>query len=143
MPSPLKNLIRINDWAVDEKRRRLGELLELQANLQAQADALEQDLIREQAIAAETPEAGTFYGAYAEAVIERRDRLVQSIEKMDVEVLAAREEVRAAFRELKKYEVAQENRDLAEIKERNKTEQEELDEIGITRFVRDKATTVQ
>jgi len=136
MRSPLKNLIRIHDWEVDEAQRRLADLLAVQEDLQRQLQRLEDDLVREQALAHENPEMGTFYGAYAEAVIQRRERLTASIRKMDEEVDIAREGVRAAYRELKKYEVAQEARDLEAKHERDKDEQKTLDEIGLMRSVR-------
>lgn len=138
MRSPLKNLIRIHDWQVDERRRRLGDLLRVQDDLREQLRRLEDELKREQALAYEHPETATFYGAYAEGVIQRRERLADSIKKMDAEVVQAREAVRDAYRELKKYEVAEEHRVAAETDERNKREQKTLDEIGLMRAVRSK-----
>ena len=112
MAKDLNNLIQIHEWEVDEKRRKLGELLRLLDNLEAQAAALEDELVREQIIAKESPEeAGYLYGGYAETVIDRRERIRQSIEQMEVSISEAREELREAYVELKKYEVAQENRE--------------------------------
>lgn len=138
MRTPLKNLIRVHDWEVDEARRRLGDLLAVQEDLKRQLQRLEDELRREQALAYENPETATFYGAYADGVIQRRERLTESIRKMDGEVEAAREVVRNAFRELKKYQIAQEARDLEEKKERDKLEQGALDEMGLMRSVRGK-----
>lgn len=139
MRSPLKNLIRIHDWQVDERRRHLGDLLRVQDDLREQLRRLEEELKREQELAYENPETATFYGAYAEGVIQRRERLAASILKMDAEVAQAREAVRDAYRELKKYEVAEEHRVAMETDERNKREQKTLDEIGLMRAVRSKA----
>ena len=136
MASPLKNLIRVHDWQVDEKRRHLGDLLRMQDDLQAQLDRLGAELKREQALAAKDPESATFYGAYAEGVIQRRERLRASIVKMDQEVAVAREAVREAYRELKKYQIAEEHRLAAEADERAKRDQKTLDEIGLMRAVR-------
>nr|MBC8239921.1 hypothetical protein [Alphaproteobacteria bacterium] len=73
MAKDLHNLIQIHEWDVDEKRRKLGELLRLLDNLEAQARALEAELAREQKTAQESPgEAGFLYGDYAENVIDRR-----------------------------------------------------------------------
>jgi flagellar export protein FliJ len=136
MRTPLKNLIRIHDWQVDEARRKLGDLLKVQDDLKAQLARLDEELKREQALAYENPEAATFYGNYAERVIQRRERLKQSVRKMDGEIALAREEVRAAYRELKKYQVAQEQLERAEAEERALKEQKDLDEIGLMRAVR-------
>lgn len=136
MRTPLKNLIRIHDWEVDEKRRRLGDLLHMQEDLRGQRIRIDEELLREQALARENPEAGVFYGPYAENIIERRQRLDQSILKMDDEIIQARDVVREAFRELKKYEVAQERRDEEDKLERDREEQLQLDEIGLMRSVK-------
>jgi len=135
MAKDLQNLIRINEWEVDEKRRKLGELLRLMANLEAQAVALEEELAREQQQAGNAPvEAGLLYGAYAEAVIERRERIKESIDKMEAAIVEAREELRLAYLELKKYEVAQENRNRKLAKEAARRETMEYDEIAIQGF---------
>jgi len=132
MVKDLQNLIRINEWEVDEKRRKLGELLRLMANLEAQAKALEEELVREQQEAGGSPvEAGLLYGAYAESVIERRERIKESMDKMEAAIADAREELRVAYLELKKFEVAQENRDRKLAKEAARRETIEYDEVGI------------
>lgn len=136
MRTPLKNLIRIHGWEVDEARRKLNDLLAVQNDLRSRLERLDEEVRREQALAYENPESAVFYGAYADGVIQRRERLTESIRKMDAEVAVARETVRAAFRELKKYEVAQEARDLEEKQERDKREQAALDEMGLMRSVR-------
>lgn len=137
MAKDLKNLIRLNEWEVDEKRRKLGELLRLMANLEAQEKALEEELVREQAEAGSSPvEAGLLYGAYAETVIERRERIRDSIEKMESAIEEAREELRLAYLELKKFEVAQENRQRKLAKEAARRETMEYDEIGIEGYRR-------
>ncbi len=137
MAKDLKNLIQIHEWEVDEKRRKLGELLRLLDNLEAQARALEEELVHEQQAAAESPdEAGFQYGGYAETVIERRERINESIAQMEVAIADSREDLREAFVELKKYEVAQENRDRRAALEENRRSQLELDEIGLQTFRR-------
>ena len=50
---------------------------------------------------------------------------------MEQQVAEAREKLDEAYRELKKYEVAQETRDLRQAREEARQEQIELDEIGL------------
>ncbi len=139
MAKDLHNLIQIHEWDVDEKRRKLGELLRLLDNLEAQARALEEELAREQKKAEESPEeAGYLYGEYAETVIDRRERIQESIRQMEIAIEEAREELRLAYVELKKYEVAQENRDRRAAIERNRREQAELDTVGLESFRRNR-----
>lgn len=135
MAKDLKNLIRLHEWQVDEKRRKVGALLSLVADLELQARRLEEELVTEQAAAAAAPaEAGFFYGRYAETVIERRQRIAYSIAKAEEEITAAQDELREAYRELKKYEIAQENRTKREAYEEARKEQAFLDDIGLQSF---------
>ena len=107
------------------------------ANLEAQAKALEEELEREQHQARENPvEGGLLYGVYAESVIERRERIKDSIDKMEDAITEAREELRVAYLELKKYEVAQENRDKKMAREAARRETIEFDEVGIQGYRR-------
>ncbi len=55
---------------------------------------------------------------------------------MEKRISEAREKLNEAYRELKKYQVAQENRDLAEKKELAREEQHELDEISTKSYLR-------
>jgi len=136
----LKNLIRLHEWQVDEKRRKVGGLLRLVADLEDQARRLEEELINEQAAAAASPEeAGFLYGNYAETVIERRQRIADSIAKAEEEIAAAQDELREAYRELKKYEIAQENREKREAEEEARRDQMFLDDIGLQNFRRRQA----
>lgn len=128
----LHNLIRLGEWQVDEKRRQLGQLMRVLDDLEDRARRLEQELIEEQHVAARAPnEAGFLYGNYAEAVIERRERLKESIAMAEAEVARARDELREAYRDLKKYEIAQRNRDQKAAAEAARKEQLVLDELGL------------
>ncbi len=136
MSKGILSLIRLYEWGVDEKRRGLGELLRLLDNLEQQGARLERELVEEQKVAGESPnEAGFLYGNYARAVIDRREIIEKSIAEMEKKISEAREELNEAYRELKKYQVAQENRDLAEKKEQAREEQLELDEISTKNYL--------
>ncbi|MBM3581121.1 MAG: flagellar export protein FliJ [Alphaproteobacteria bacterium] len=133
MAKNLKGLIRLHKWMVDEKRRKLGDLLKMLAELEEQLRQLEAEVVAEQKAAANAPEtAGFLYGNYARRVIERRERLVQSIASMEMQISAAREELNDAYRELKKFQVVQDVRDRREALEAARREQGVLDEIGLT-----------
>ena len=132
MPKGLHTLIRINKWEVDQRRRELGNLLGTLAALKGNLQGIEEEVILEQGVAQASPEeAALFYGSYAKTVIERRHQLNDSMAQMEVQIAAAREELNAAYRELKKFEVAQQNRDTYETQEFARREQEILDELGL------------
>lgn len=137
MAQTLRNLIRIHEWRVDERRRKLGELLRLIASLEEQSQRLEAELVREQVVAGASPsEAGYLYGSYAETVIERRERLAESIAKTEEEIAAAREDLNEAYRDLKKFQVAEDSRTKRELKELARKEQAVLDELGARTHMR-------
>lgn len=140
MAKDLKALIRLHQWFVDEKRRKLAELERMLAELEDRARKLETEVVTEQKIARAAPEtAGATYGAYAVHVIERRERLTRSIASMAAEVAHAREELNDSYRELKKYETAQAARDRRAAAEAARRDQAVLDEIGVETYRRRKA----
>ena len=49
MAEGIETLIRLNDWNVDQKRRKLGDLQRLIEGFEAELKKLEQDLLNEQA----------------------------------------------------------------------------------------------
>jgi len=132
MAKDLKSLIRLHKWIVDEKRRQLGELLRMLHDLEERARHLEDELAREQKIARAAPDtAGFLYGNYAEAVIQRRARLKMSIASSETVVEAARQALNEAYRDLKKYEVAQAVRERRQAEDAARREQIFLDDVGI------------
>lgn len=131
MPGGLKILIQLSEWDVDEKRRALGELLGLRQALEDQAAELEHELAREQAAAGDDPQALLHYGTYAHTVIERRERIAESIRQMEEKIDEAREILGEAHRELKKYEIGEQMRAEREAAELARREQIIMDEIGL------------
>ena len=137
MTKGLETLIRLNEWTVDQKRRKLGDLLRLIDGFDVEAKKLEKDLINEQATAAASPnEAGFLYGYYADAVIDRRAIIQISTQQLEKDADEAREEVSLAYRELKKFETAMEARKKREEAEMASKDQLELDEVGMRTFNR-------
>lgn len=137
MAAGLKTLIKLNAWGVDQKRRKLGEIMRLIESLETQSRNLESELVVEQQAAAASPEeAGYIYGNYANAVILRRQRIASSIAQAEAEANVARDDLSVAYRDLKKFETVQANRLAAEKKEEARKEQNDLDEIGLQGYVR-------
>ena len=140
MAKGLETLIRLNEWNVDQKRRKLGEVLSMIDGFQAEAQKLEDDLVKEQQAAAASPnEAGFLYGYYADSVIDRRAIIQISIQQLEVQADEAREEVNQAYRELKKFETALETRKKREQAEIDRQDQLALDEVGMQSFIQKRA----
>ncbi|MEK9755319.1 MAG: flagellar FliJ family protein, partial [Rhodospirillaceae bacterium] len=110
MAKGVATLIRVNEWTVDEKRRVLGARLRELDGLENALIKLEAEVVHEQQTAAAAPElAGFLYGNYADAVIHRREQFQAAIASKEQEVQVAREDLNEAYRELKKFEVIDEN----------------------------------
>ena len=139
MVRDFKALVRINDWEVDEKRRILADQLRQLENLPTLLQNLEDELVREQQYATANPiEGGITYAAYAEQTIRRREDYHRRIYEQEQAVDDAREALRLAFLEFKKFEISEERRVAKVEAEQNREEQLELDEIGITAFNRNR-----
>lgn len=135
MAQGLETLIRLNEWSVDQKRRKLGDLLRLIDGFEAELKKLKQDLINEQTAAAVAPnEGGFFYGYYLEKVIDRRSIIQISIQQLEKDADGAREQLFESYRELRKFKTAMEARKAFEKAELANKEQSELDEVAIGTF---------
>lgn len=127
----LPTLIRVRTWELEEKRRKLADLEALSAQLDEAVARLDDEVKMEQTIAASSSEVNFAYAPYAAAAIERRRTLQASAEDVKRQIAAAAEEVTAAYQELKKYEVAQDNRRRRARIETNRREQIVLDDIAL------------
>ncbi|MBL6934206.1 MAG: flagellar FliJ family protein [Alphaproteobacteria bacterium] len=126
----LLNLIRVHRWRLDEKRRELVELELLAEDLVNQGRQLEINLKDEQALARTDVESGFTYGGYARSVIERREKLADSLDQIGERISTANDEVQELFREVKSYEILQETSERKAEEKEARMEQETLDELG-------------
>ena len=131
----LENIIRLQKWHVDEQRRQVGDMEGLLADLKSRAKALEDEILKEQEVATEAPLAFS-YGSYAQAAIQRRETIQQSIVEMLAMIEIGREKLSELFQELKRYEIARDRRLDERAYKARKIEQAELDEIGLDRHRR-------
>ncbi|MDA0342423.1 MAG: flagellar FliJ family protein [Proteobacteria bacterium] len=136
--SQYDQLVRLRDWELDEKKRALAEI---QAEIQALIDkrqALEDEVVREQAVAASSYESSIGYSAFANAVIQRRQDLDQEILEREQDAAAANEELLVTFQELRKAEIVRDDYDATLKLEEARREQLELDEISQNVYRRNK-----
>ena len=125
-----KSLARVHTWVLNEKRQKLAGLEELIENMNGDLRRLEDDLQSEERAAMGSVEGSVAFPAFIAATLERRRRLRQTIVELEEAAEAARDEVRAAFEEMKKFEHAHKAREAAENEERARREQAALDQLG-------------
>lgn len=134
--STLDSLIRIHRWQLDERQRHLADLEAFAARLRDEQRRLDEEEKREQAAAAASPEGAFAYAGYAQALVERRRKLMQSLAEVAQQITAAREALAEAFQEMKRYEITAAGRAReAELKGRRR-EQQVLDALGVEGFRR-------
>lgn len=136
MASKLSSLIRLSKFKLDEQRRLLTSFQDQFEALQEEEKEFEADVEKQMGLAGQNYEASwTLTGWHQqnqlkkEKFFNRRKTLVQQIED-------ANERVSLAFRELKKYELAEQaekDRQKAKLK---KIEAEMMDEAAIQGFMR-------
>ena len=124
-------MIRLSKWRLDERRRELRGLEDMLAGLVGELAALSRELESEQT-AARRDNVISLYGSYAKSVINRRENLERSIEETEVAVEEKKDEVSAAFQDLKRYEIAAERAARRAAEEYERRDQAALDEIALS-----------
>ncbi len=132
----LKTLIRVHKFELDERQRKLGNLLRFEQSLENRKILLAERFKEEEAAANSSPVAALTFGAYVDWHIEENRRVDRALADVRQEILDMREEIRAAYQELKTFEITQENRDKRELAELERKTNAVLDEIGLTLYRR-------
>jgi flagellar export protein FliJ len=134
--SDLRPLIRFHRWRLDEKQRALAELRNQLDQLRYNAECLEQTILAEQEAARQSFEASLWYPNFARLANSRREQFAQAIADMEMQIAAAIEDIGTTFQEVKRYELAQEERLRQARAEELRKENIMLDETAITGFFR-------
>lgn len=137
MAADLNPLIRVQKHALEQKQKFLAELYRQAEEYESQKismlDALEKE---RKSLKDMSVEMLGYFGPYEKGVKDRVEEIDQALLTLNTRIELAREDMRAAFAELKKIEMTQEERDAAEAKKIDKKQSDELDEIGLEVFRR-------
>lgn len=134
----LKSLIRLRRHRVEEKQKILADIFRQVEQIENRKKELLHRLEAERKALDENPllETSIFFGRF-QAVIRRDvERLDGELVKLESRLLAAQEEVRLAFTEMKRIEIVDDRRAVEERKKIEDKESAELDAIGIEGFRR-------
>ncbi len=134
-----KSLTRVHNWILNEKRQKLAGIDELIEKMKIDLQHLEDEIESENKAATASIEGTIAFPAFVAASLERRRRQRQTIAELEKSAEAAREEVHAAFQDVKKYQHAEELEARQKRDERSRREQIELDELGTVIFRRGQA----
>ncbi|MCW2246356.1 chromosome segregation ATPase [Azospirillum fermentarium] len=134
--SSFKTLIRVQKWQLDEKRRALTELQNLEDRLRSEIDRLAEEMRAEQETARNDFNASFTYAGFARSAMERRRRIDDSIRQVQEQIVAATEQVAEAYQDLKRYELAEEERLKREREKQKHKEELMMDETALVGFRR-------
>ena len=132
----LPNLIRLHKLKLTEQQKKLNDLQAVSHGFLTEIEALDQSAQNEAANAETNAETAYTLGSYVQASLARRETLRTSLREIEREMGAIRDEVAAAFRELKRYELIAERRHAEETLTRRRKERHAENEVGLSMFRR-------
>lgn len=129
--SGLSQLLRLQRWTLDEKRRQATDLELLIEKLIHDINQLDVAVEREIAASRENVELQRALPGYRQVMKTRRERLDQSLVDLRGELEKLREQITEAFSELKKTEQTVKNREQRQRLAERRKDQAVSDEIGL------------
>lgn len=132
----LQTLIKLQKSLVDEQQIQLSKLQARLSDIENQIAELQMVMAREQVLVQAHPESKLTYGAFVKASIKRERELEKQRRIAADAVEIARNKLGDLFAEQKRYEIAEEARIAEELKEENRLETLEMDEIGGINYTR-------
>lgn len=132
----LKSLIRYHRWQLDEKRREVADLNAMLDRLHEQQAALEAEITAEQQAARSHGDVAFSYAGFAQQALRRRRTLAGAVAQVESQIARATDVLREMFQEVKRYELAQDERTRQEKAKQRHRENTMLDEVAAMGFQR-------
>lgn len=137
MLKPLKTLIKITKYQLDEKRKILNSLLERKAQMIRTIKDLEDEIKAEEKKNETMPlELRMIFPYFVIMMRGRQEIILGEIERLNPQIEKATDELYEVFTENKKYEVLKDKKIEEMNFELTKKNQLELDEIALMKFIR-------
>jgi len=124
------SLIKLATFEVEGHQQRLGEIMQRLANAETRLAILHAEGEAEAKRAREDASTGWYIIGYAEGLRARKAAVQADIDAIRAEERGVRDALTQAFEEQKKYEHVAEGIRLAAVKETNRRENAELDDVG-------------
>jgi flagellar FliJ protein len=125
------SLIKLSTYEVENRQLRLTEIARKRADAETRLRVLIAEGEAEVKRATQDAEAGWYHAGFAAGLKVRKAAIQAEIDALEAEERGAREALAEAFEEQKKYEQVAENMRVAQVKETNRRENAELDEVGM------------
>ena len=133
----LDALMKMHRHGLEERQKKLAELYQQAGALEGQKDQMLSQLAKEKETA-QSLDVGmlSYFGPYSDAVKDEVEEIDKKLVMLEKRIEFAREDMRAAFAELKKIEITQDRRKAEAAKEQLMKEIQELDEIALQSYRR-------
>jgi flagellar FliJ protein len=132
----LDTMIRLHKFQLDDKRRKLRELRDLSQQIQMSLQHLDAEVTREQSLAMGNIETQKIFNSFKKMADTRKITLLESLERLEQEVMTVTDEIAEAFTELKRFEITKEDNVAKSKKHKLYQENQQLDEVALQRFRR-------
>ncbi len=133
----LRVLIKLHQHELDEKRRELKELYDKIEQIELEKQAILDKLEHEKQLITKSSNNVHFtYAKFQEKVEQDCIKFDRSKEAIEHEIYVVRDDMLDIFMEMKRYDMAQQERDKIEDAERKLRETKTIDEIAIEGFRR-------
>lgn len=126
-----ESLIRLHRFQVDERRRQVADLEMMLEEFHRRERELDQQVQVEQDKAGITDVGHFAYPMFAKSMLARRENILHSIDEISKQLSVAKEGLADSYKDLKKYELMEENRKRRAKKEAVRLDQKEMDEVSL------------
>ena len=140
--SGLDQMLRLQKFSLDEKRRQAADLDALIERLRGDVRRLDEDVAREIETARGNLDLERALPEYRKVMAERRERILKSIADLSAELEKLREQIMESFSELKKTEQTIANRQQRQRNAQRRRDQIRADEVGLELHRRKKDTSL-
>jgi flagellar export protein FliJ len=140
--SGLDQMLRLQKWTLDEKRRQATDLEALIERLRGDIRRLDEEVANEVEAARNDLELQRVLPDYKRMMAERRERIEKSVADLTQELGKLRDQIMESFAELKKTEQTIQNRQQRQRLAQRRREQNRADEVGLQLHRRKKDTTL-
>jgi chromosome segregation ATPase len=140
--SGLDQMLRLQKWTLDEKRRQATDLEALIERLRGDIRRLDDEVANEIEVSRNDLELQRVLPDYKKMMVQRRERIEKSIADLTAELDKLRDQIMESFAELKKTEQTIQNRQQRQRVAQRRREQTRADEVGLQLHRRKKDTTL-
>jgi flagellar FliJ protein len=126
-----KSLIKLSTYEVETLQKRLADITDQRQRVEMKLAALYAEGEAEQAAAAQDPQHGWRIVSYLDALRVRKDLVRQDLNLVQIEEQGARDALAKAFETQKKYEHVAEQAEILALKQVDRLESAQMDEIGL------------